>query len=42
MEAEFLIRLNRDLHPQKVNFEYILDLIDTIHPIIEIHNLIFH
>ncbi len=42
MEAKFGIKFNRDLHPKKVNFEYILASIDTIHPIIEIHNLIFY
>ena len=42
MEAEFGIRFNRDLDPQKVNFEYVLASIDSIHPIIEIHNLIFY
>ena len=42
MEAEFGIRFNRDLHPKEVSFEYILASIDTIHPIIEIHNLIFY
>ena len=42
MEAEFGIRFNRNLDPQKVNFEYILASIDTIHPIIKIQNLIFY
>ena len=42
MEAEFGIILNRDLKPELVNLDYILDSIETIHPIIEIHNLVFN
>ena len=42
MEAEFGIILNRDLTPELVNLDYILDSIETIHPIIEIHNLVFN
>ena len=42
MEAEFGILLNRDLTPELVNLDYILDSIETIHPIIEIHNLVFN
>jgi len=42
MEAEFGIVLNRDLTPESVNLDYILDSIETIHPIIEIHNLVFY
>ena len=42
MEAEFGIILNRDSTPELVNLEYILDSIETIHPIIEIHNLVFN
>ena len=42
MEAEFGIVLNRDLMPELVNLDYILDSIETIHPIIEIHNLVFN
>ena len=42
MEAEFGIVLNRDLTPELVNLDYILDSIETIHPIIEIHNLVFN
>ena len=42
MEAEFGIKLNRDLIPELVNLDYILDSIETIHPIIEIHNLVFN
>ena len=42
MEAEFGIVLNRDLTPELVNLDYIIDSIETIHPIIEIHNLVFN
>jgi 2-keto-4-pentenoate hydratase len=42
MEAEFGIILNRDLEPNQINSEYLLDSIDTIHPIIEIHNKVFY
>ena len=42
MEAEFGIILNRDIEPELVSFDYILNSIGTIHPLIEIHNLIFH
>jgi 2-keto-4-pentenoate hydratase len=42
MEAEFGIILNRDLKPENVSFEYILNSIDSLYPLIEIHNLIFH
>ena len=42
MEAEFGIVLNRDLTPELVNLDYILDSIEKIHPIIEIHNLVFN
>ena len=42
MEAEFGIVLNRDLTPDLVNLDYILNSIKTIHPIIEIHNLVFN
>ena len=42
MEAEFGILLSRDLIPELVNSDYILDSIETIHPIIEIHNLVFN
>ena len=42
MEAEFGIILNRDLTPDLVNLDYILGSIETIHPIIEIHNLVFN
>ncbi|MDC0619181.1 hypothetical protein OAO89_02565 [Pelagibacteraceae bacterium] len=42
MEAEFGIILNRDLNPENISFQYILDSIDSIYPLIEIHNLVFH
>ena len=42
MEAEFGIILNRDLEPNLINLEYLLDSISTIHPIIEIHNKVFY
>ena len=42
MEAEFGIILKRDIEPELVSFDYILNSIETIHPLIEIHNLIFH
>ena len=42
MEAEFGIILNRDLQPENISLEYILNSIDVIHPLIEIHNLVFH
>jgi len=42
MEAEFGIILNRDLQPQNISFEYIIESIDSIYPLIEIHNLVFH
>lgn len=42
MEAEFGIILNRDLKSENISFEYILESIDSIYPLIEIHNLVFH
>ena len=42
MEAEFGIVLSRDIQPQHVTLKYILDSIETIYPVIEIHNLIFY
>jgi 2-keto-4-pentenoate hydratase len=42
MEAEFGIILNRDLKPEPISFEYILESIESIHPLIEIHNLVFY
>jgi 2-keto-4-pentenoate hydratase len=42
MEAEFGVILNRDIKPELVSFEYILQSIESIYPLIEIHNLIFY
>ena len=42
MEAEFGVILNRDLKSENISFEYILDSIESIYPLIEIHNLVFH
>ena len=42
MEAEFGVILNRDIKPELVSFDFILDSIEGIYPLIEIHNLIFH
>ena len=42
MEAEFGVILNRDIKPELVSFDYILQSIESIYPLIEIHNLIFH
>ena len=41
MEAEFGIILNRDLKPDLFSFDYMLDSIEGIYPLIEIHNLVF-
>jgi 2-keto-4-pentenoate hydratase len=42
MEAEFGIILNRDLKPEPTSFKYILESIESIYPLIEIHNLVFY
>jgi 2-keto-4-pentenoate hydratase len=42
MEAEFGVKLNRDIDPKLVSFDYILESIDSIYPLIEIHNLVFN
>tara|TARA_B100001057_G_scaffold485560_1_gene565435 strand:- start:702 stop:1484 length:783 start_codon:yes stop_codon:yes gene_type:complete len=42
MEAEFGIILSRDLKPKLSSFDYILNSIEGIYPLIEIHNLVFH
>ena len=42
MGAEFGIILNRDLKPEPISFKYILESIESIHPLIEIHNLVFY
>ena len=41
MEAEFGVILNRDLKPEIFSFDHMLDSIEGIYPLIEIHNLIF-
>ena len=41
MEAEFGITLNRDLKPELFSFDYMLDSIEGVYPLIEIHNLVF-
>jgi len=41
MEAEFGVKLNRDIDPNLVSFDYILKSIESIYPLIEIHNLVF-
>ena len=42
MEAEFGIILNRDLKPELISSEYILESIESVYPLIEIHNLVFY
>jgi 2-keto-4-pentenoate hydratase len=42
MEAEFGVILSRDLKPDLASYNYILNSIESICPLIEIHNLIFH
>ena len=42
MEAEFGIILNRDINPNSASLKHILESIETIHPIIEIHNLVYN
>ena len=42
MEAELGVKLNRDIDPKLVSFNYILDSIESIYPLIEIHNLVFN
>ena len=42
MEAEFGIKLNRDIDPKLVSFNYILESVESIYPLIEIHNLVFY
>ena len=42
MEAEFGVKLNRDIDPKLVSYDYILDSIESIFPLIEIHNLVFN
>ena len=42
MEAEFGVTLNRDIKPELVSFDYILESIEGIYSLIEIHNLVFY
>ena len=42
MEAEFGVILNRDIKPDLTSFDYILQSIEGIYPLIEIHNLVFY
>ena len=42
MEAEFGVKLNRNIDPNLVSFDYILKSIESIYPLIEIHNLVFN
>ena len=42
MEAEFGIKLNCDLNPNLISSDYIIDSVESIYPLIEIHNLIFY
>ena len=42
MEAEFGVILNRDINPKLSSFDYILESIEGIYPLIEIHNLVFY
>tara|TARA_B100000579_G_scaffold52766_1_gene36796 strand:+ start:114 stop:896 length:783 start_codon:yes stop_codon:yes gene_type:complete len=42
MEAEFGITLNRDIDPKLLSFDYLLESIESIYPLIEIHNLVFN
>ena len=42
MEAEFGVILSRDIKPEISSFDYILESIEGIYSLIEIHNLVFH
>ncbi|MFL2800797.1 MAG: hypothetical protein ACJZ8K_05080 [Paracoccaceae bacterium] len=42
VEAEFAIKLNRDLPPDRAKFDYITESVETIYPVIEIHNYVFN
>ena len=42
MEGEFGVTLNRDIKPDLASFDYILQSIEGIYPLIEIHNLVFY
>jgi len=38
----FGIKINRDLSPNLISSDYIIDSIEAIYPLIEIHNLVFY
>ena len=42
MEAEFGIILGRDLPPDLANFDYIKGSVESVYPVIEIHNYVFN
>ena len=42
MEAEFGVKLNRDINKDNFSLEYLINSIETVHPIIEIHNFVFY
>ena len=42
MEAEFGVILNRDINPDLLSSDYILESVQSIYPLIEIHNLVFN
>ena len=42
MEAEFGVTLNRDIKPDLASLDYILQSIEGVNPLIEIHNLVFY
>ncbi len=42
MEAEFGVILNRDIKPDLASFDYIIQSIKGVYPLIEIHNLVFY
>ncbi|MDC3090519.1 hypothetical protein OA340_01295 [Paracoccaceae bacterium] len=42
MEAEFGIILSRDLPPHLANFDYIKESVESVCPVIEIHNYVFN
>ena len=42
MEAEFGVKLSRDIDPHHISFDYIVKSIELIYPLIEIHNLVFN
>ena len=42
MEAEYGVILNRDINPEISSYDYILESIEGIYPLIEIHNLVFY